>query len=279
VKDFNGKLVLITGGSSGIGLALAKKLAALGANIWILARRQEQLQAAIGGIEKARSNGDQKFGVISADVTDMKSLNTELDNFRQKVGVPDLLVNSAGYSHPATFGESAIDEFHKQMDVNYFGTVYGIRAILPGMVERGSGYIVNVSSIAAFLSIYGFTAYSASKFAVLGLTDGLRSEVKHLGIKISLVVPPDTDTPMLAKENEIKPEITKIVSETGSLVTPEVVADAIIKGIKRERALIMMGFENSFLYHLGNFLGSKKRHVLDYLVNQARRKIEKGKAK
>lgn len=279
MKDFNGKLVLITGGSSGIGLALAKKLSALGADIWILARRLEQLQAAKDEMEKARSNGDQKFGIISADVANLDELNGELEKFQQEVGVPHLLINSAGYAHPGTFEELAIDVFHQQMNVNYFGTVYVTRAVLPGMIERGSGYIVNVSSMAALFSIYGFTAYSASKFAVHGLTDGLRSEVKHLGIKVSHVIPPDTDTPGLAKENEIKPEITKLVSETAGLASPEAVADSIIKGIKRERYLIMMGFENTLLYHLGNLLGSKKRHILDFLINQARGKIEKGKTK
>ena len=91
------------------------------------------------------------------------------------------------------------------MDLNYFGTVNMVKALLPAMLERGSGHIVNISSVAAFLGVFGYSAYGASKYAVRGFSDVLRAEVKPLGVRVSVVFPPDMDTPGLANENKTKP--------------------------------------------------------------------------
>jgi 3-dehydrosphinganine reductase len=269
VKNFENKLVLITGGSMGIGLALAKQFSKMGANVWILSRHQENLDNALKLIEAERINSSQVFGSIAADVSDHEQLSQEIKNFHKKAGTPNILINCAGYSYPETFLNIPLEVFRQQMEINYFGTINSIYAILPFMLARGSGHIVNISSMGGYLSFYGFSAYSASKFAVRGFSDALRSELKLKGIHVSVVFPPDTDTPGLQKENEIKPQITRDVSGAGSLASPESVAREIIQGIQHNRYLILPGLENKFFYHLMNVLGGWTYPIIDILVGRA----------
>jgi 3-dehydrosphinganine reductase len=269
VTDFNNKLVLITGGSEGIGLALAKQFFSLGANVWILSRHPEKLEKALDLIGSERVSESQKFGSITADVTNHEQINLELTKFLKEVGTPHYLINCAGYSYPETFLNIPLEVFHRQMDVNYFGTVDCIYSVLPAMRKRGSGYIVNVSSMGGYVSFYGFSAYSASKYAVRGFSDALRSELKLSGIRVSVVFPPDTDTPGLRKENEIKPQITKDVSGTASVASPDHVAKEIIRGIEHNRYMILPGLDNKFLFHLSNLLGSWTYPAIDFLVGRA----------
>jgi len=279
MKDFNNKLVLITGGSSGIGLALAKKLAALGANVYILARSADKLQIALAEITASAQNPAQTLGALQADVAQRKQVEEVLRQFAGEHGAPDLLVNSAGYSYPQTFLETPAEMFSDQMDVNYFGTVNVIRAILPGMLARKSGYIVNICSLAGLFSFYGYTSYSGSKYAVRGFTDGLRSELIHSGVRIALCYPPDTDTPGMAVENLTKPEVTRIASSVGTLEPPEKVADAIIKGIRRNKYKIMIGFTNRALYRVVHLLDSHAGLLIDAIVNSAIKQVQKNSLK
>ena len=275
MKNFKNKLAVITGGSSGIGLALAKQLAAQGMNVWILARREEVLINAIEEIRREKVSEDQKFGYQVLDVADAIAVQKEMGVFQNEVGVPDLLVNSAGVTFPGEFEKIEIPVFHNMMDVNYFGTVHMVHALVDGMAARGSGHIVNVSSVAGFLAIYGYTAYSGAKFAVRGFSDALRSELKLKGLQVSVAFPPDTDTPMLAYENEFKPPITREVAGTAGLMAPEDVARSILKGIEKNKYLIITGFESKLLFSLNNLLGSLVYPILDIMIAQAKKKIEK----
>ena len=275
MKNFKNKLAVITGGSSGIGLALAKQLAAQGMNVWILARREEVLINAIEEIRREKVSEDQKFGYQVLDVADAIAVQKEMGVFQNEVGVPDLLVNSAGVTFPGEFEKIEIPVFHNMMDVNYFGTVHMVHALVDGMAARGSGHIVNVSSVAGFLAIYGYTAYSGAKFAVRGFSDALRSELKLKGLQVSVAFPPDTDTPMLAYENEFKPPITREVAGTAGLMAPENVARSILKGIEKNKYLIITGFESKLLFSLNNLLGRLVYPILDIMIAQAKKKIEK----
>lgn len=275
MKDFDGKLVLITGGSSGIGLALAKKMAVLGANVWILSRNPSRLEMALAQVRQSAARTGQAFGVLKCDITQPHVVDETLGRFIAEHGVPDLVVNSAGYSYPQTFLNIPPEIFADQMDVNYFGTVNIIRALLPGMLARGSGHIVNLCSTAGLLTFYGFTAYSASKFALRGFTDALRSEIRGSGVDISLCFPPDTDTPGLQTENEVKPEVTRIVSNAGGLASPEQVADSIVRGIRRNQYLILSGVMNKLIYALVGMLGKLTYPVMDAMVSSAKQQARK----
>jgi 3-dehydrosphinganine reductase len=280
IKDsWQGKTALITGGSSGIGLAVGRSLAEKGANVWLLARGVDGLNSAL---ESMKYNDSQYCGTISADVSDWDQVLAAVAQIESEIGVPDLVVNSAGVAHPGYFQDLGIEIFHWMMDVNYFGTVYICKAVVPGMVARGSGHIVNISSGAGFIGRYGYSAYGATKYAVRGFTDVLRSELKPLGIKVSIAFPPDTDTPQLDYERGFQPSETRALAGIASLISPrwenmsttlspEEVADSIMHQVERGRYMILPGFEMKLLYWLDRLLGSGIYPILDWLIVRAQR--------
>jgi 3-dehydrosphinganine reductase len=267
--DMNGKLTLVTGGSRGIGLAVSKELAARGASVWIAARDIDRLALARRQIEELRRSANQAVGTLTLDVADAAQVTSVLDAFITQSGVPDLLVNCAGVAHPGRFEELDLDIFRWMMEVNYFGTVYVTRAVIPGMIARGSGHIVNISSIAGFLGVYGYSAYGASKFAVAGLSDVLRAEMKPLGVDVSVVFPPDTDTEQLAYESEFKPAVTKALSGTAKALSPEKVARSIVEGVARRRYIITPGIEGSVFFRGQNLLGGLVYPLMDRMISRA----------
>lgn len=267
--DINGKLALVTGGSRGIGLAVAKELAARGASVWIAARDPERLALAKREIEAARRADGPKVGTLGLDVTDAARVAEVLGALVADAGVPDILVNSAGVAHPGRFEELDLDIFRWTMDVNYFGTVSVTKALVPGMIARGSGHIVNLSSIAGFLGVYGYAAYGASKFAVTGLSDVLRAEMKPLGIDVSVVFPPDTETEQLEYEARFKPAVTKALSGTAKALSPEKVARSIVDGVTHRRYLVTPGFEGSLFFRAQNLLGGFVYPLMDLMVSRA----------
>ncbi|HLA96805.1 MAG TPA: SDR family NAD(P)-dependent oxidoreductase, partial [Anaerolineales bacterium] len=142
------RVALVTGGSSGIGLALARLLAQKGSHVWLAARREDGLAAALAEVKAARQNNQQLCGAISADVSDPAQAVEAAEQVARQVGAPHLLVNSAGVARPGYFQELDLEAFRWMMEINYFGAVHMVKAVLPGMLERGSGHIVNLSSVA-----------------------------------------------------------------------------------------------------------------------------------
>jgi 3-dehydrosphinganine reductase len=246
---------------------LSKEFASLGANITILARRKDLLESSLKDIKKYAENPDQQFRCLSGDVSNFEELNHILS----KDTTPyDLLINSAGVAYPGKFVDMDPGIFKNVMDVNYLGTVYLTKLILPGMIERKDGYIVNISSLAALIGIYGYTAYAPSKYAVRGFSRCLRSEVKAHGIDVSVVLPPDTDTPQLAFEHSIIPETTKKINQSGTVMSAEKVAHIIIQGIRKKKFTIVPGFEGNLLYALAPLFG---RYFYHFAVNLAKKDL------
>jgi 3-dehydrosphinganine reductase len=263
------RLVLITGGSKGIGLATAVEFARSGASVFVLARHKDQLTSAVKSLEASRVEVGQKFGALQADVTNPAEIKKVTDKFIKEYGTPDYLVNCAGVAHPGKFEELDLATFYWMMDVNYYGTVLVTKAFINSMIKRGSGHIINVSSMGGVVGIYGYTAYSGSKYAVTGFTDVLRSEMKLHGIRVSLVLPPDTKTDQLDYETQYKPAITKWITAAGNLAKPDTVARNILKGIRKNKYIILCNFETGFLYWLIHALGRGTYRVMDFLVRLA----------
>ncbi len=280
MEYYKNKLVLITGGSSGLGLSLAIHLADQEANVWILARRQEVLEAALKQIEAHRKNPGQRFGCVRADVTNEQEISSELDRLIQEVGVPDIVFNAAGSSRPGMFVEQENEIFHQMMDLNYFGTVNVIKKVVPAMVQKHAGHIINVSSIAGFAGVLGYAAYGSSKFAVRGLSEVIRPELKEYGIRVSIVYPPGMRTPGLENENRYKPTLTKLMEENGDPIEdPDTVAKVVLKDVARGKFNIRPNFTTRFYYFLYGFVGMTL-NLLDPFIDSiyvapARRKLEK----
>ncbi len=267
--DFAGKLALISGGSSGIGIAVAKQLAARGTNIAILARGKTQLEQAKKEILPHLQLPNQQIILLSADVAKYSQLATVVTEFMTEVGIPDFLINSAGVVFPGKFINLSIDQFEQMINVNYLGTVYLCKLVIPEMIKSHRGYVVNISSAGALFPAYGYTGYAGSKYAVRGFTDLLRQEMRLLGINVSIVYPPDTNTPQLRNEIPNRPAITQALAETNGVLEPEVVARTILRGMERNRYVILPGTEVKILSRVGYLLGDAIHWVIDLLINMS----------
>jgi 3-dehydrosphinganine reductase len=231
VRDyFSGKGVVVTGGSSGIGLAFAQIIAAYGAEVTLVARRRNLLDEAKAAIAAATPNA--VVHTIELDVSReehvARAMRAHLDAHRT-----DMLVNNAGVVMPGRFLELPTKEFRQMMDVNYFGTVYMSKVLLPHFVSNKAGHVLNVSSLAGIMGIYGYTAYAASKFALVGLSQALRAEMWPHGVRVSVCLPPDTDTPQLAFENQYKPAETKAIAGTVKTLSADQVAASMAEGMAK----------------------------------------------
>ena len=264
-----GKTILITGGSSGIGLALAQRLAQQGAKIALVARRESLLQQALASLE-----GEGHY-IYACDVADWQAVQQMAETVNAEMGTPDWIINSAGITHPGYFWELPIEKFYQLMEVNYYGTVHVCKAFAPDMMARRSGRIVNISSVAGFVGVFGYSAYGPSKFAVWGFTDILRVELQPYGVRMHIVFPPDTDTPQLHYEMPLKPPETRILAETGGLLTAEQVAKETLRLIQRGKYVILPGSDPKWMWKAVHLLGCGTYKVMDFLVARARRKARR----
>ena len=221
-----GKVVMITGGSSGIGLAAAKKIIEAGATVIIVARDPEKLAAAHAEIEACAKSGGKVF-TYSADVGDEKACAEFAAIVNEKHGGVDILVNNAGRSIRRAI-ENSSDRFHdfeRTMHVNYFGALRVTLAFLPGMTKKRKGQVINISSIGVLTNAPRFSAYVASKAALDAFTRCAASEYADTGVKFTTINMPLVKTPMIAP--------TKIYNNVPTL-TPEQAADMIIEAIVYE---------------------------------------------
>lgn len=228
---YESKHAVVTGGSSGIGLALAEEYLRNGCNVTIVARDKKKLKAALQSLQDVCLSLSSKVAVMAAsiDVTSSsEEFSSGLKDAMKKFGAVDVLVNCAGSSVAAAFDDLAEGDFEKMLRLNVLGSVYPTRAVLAGMKDRGEGRIVFVASQVAHVAIHGYTAYAASKWALRGLAEALQMEVKPFNIFVSVAYPPDTDTPGYALEMQSKPQITKKISESGQVFNPKVVAKDIV---------------------------------------------------
>jgi 3-dehydrosphinganine reductase len=277
MKSFDGKNVLITGGSSGIGLALAKLLVKEGANVWLLGRDDQKLAAACEEVLLSRRESSQTVQTIQADVADKAGLDQALAEMLTQIGAPDLLINSAGITHPGLFEQMDLSHHRDNMEINYFGSLYSTMAVVPGMIQRKTGHIVNISSLVGIHGLYGYSAYAPSKFALRGLSDVIRYELKPYGIDVSVVFPSDTITPQLEYENKHKPPVLKALSESNTKpVSAESVAEKTLSAVKKGKYMILPTSDGVTWFIAYCLLpGNIMYRMVDFLMVQARKKAGK----
>ena len=156
------------------------------------------------------------------------------------------------------------------LEVNYLGMVRVARAVLPGMRRAGAGHIVNVSSMLGFMGCYGYSAYAASKYAIAGFTECLRQELLPEGIRVSICYPPTTDTPGLAKENEVKPPETAAIEGSSRTFTADEVAASLLAGVARGRFEILVGLDSALVWRLHRFAPWLLRWATDRILRKHR---------
>lgn len=261
-----GRHAVVTGGSSGIGLATARQLAARGMTVSLLARREELLRLAADDL---RADG-ASVHTAAVDVSDQRSVAEAVARLEGVAGPCDVLVTAAGQARPGHFLDLDDEVFRTMMEVDYFGTLHAVRAVVPGMVERGRGSVVAVASGAALLGVFGYSAYGPAKFAVRGLMETLRSELRPHGVHVACAFPSDVDTPQLAEENQHKPAETAAISGRVRPVQPEVVATAILQAVESDRFAVYSDRGTRLLSGLGPMLAPAVRRFVDRTVRSAR---------
>jgi 3-dehydrosphinganine reductase len=278
-----GSHAIVTGGSSGIGLATARLLAEAGARVSLVARDEARLDEAAREVSTARSAKSQSatsrstgetagmVGVASADVRDGDAVREAIARLTEGLGPCDILVAAAGTAHPGYFEQLDESVFRDQMEVDYFGTLHAIRAVVPSMIERQHGHLVLVGSTAALIGVFGYSAYAPAKYAVRGLAETLRVELAPHGIVVACVYPPDTKTPGLDHENELKPPETVRISESIKPREAVTVARAIVRGIERDRLIITADVQTAALTRAAGLLGPYVRRTMDRTVRKVRR--------
>ncbi|MCB9681454.1 MAG: SDR family oxidoreductase [Alphaproteobacteria bacterium] len=258
--DLAGKKVVIAGGSSGIGKAAARQLVAQGCDVALLARDADRLEAARVEIAKA---GSGKVVAVSVDVTDPDSVTAGAAAVVEALGGVDVLIANQGFARCAPVWEADLDAFQAIMDTNYFGHVRLVKAFVPHLIAQKHGAVCLVTSMLGFMSFYGYGAYAASKFAIVGFAESLRQELLPFGVQVNVFYPPTTDTPGLAEENESKPPLTWAIEGTSRKFTADQVAATMLAGITKNRFVQLIGVDSWAIYYLSRWAPWLVRFVID----------------
>ncbi|WP_017547718.1 3-ketoacyl-ACP reductase [Salinicoccus carnicancri] len=218
MQNIKGKNAVITGGTRGIGLATAHALANEGVNVAIIGRNRETLDNAVEEL------GKYSVQVIGAngDVSSREEVGSMIASINETFPTIDILINNAGIMGHTPFLESSEDEFRKMMDVNVFGPYYTMQSVLPQMTAQKKGDVINISSMSGLKGTPGSSLYSATKFAVIGMTEGIMQEMRKHNIRVSYLTPSAVLTDLIGEAK----------LEEDSMTHAEDIADIIVSQLK-----------------------------------------------
>jgi 3-dehydrosphinganine reductase len=266
--SFRGRHALVTGGSSGIGRALALALVRQGAHVAILARGYERLAAVQRELEQVARPG-QRVTAAVADVADAEETQRAVASCAAALGGLDLLVNDAGIALARRASDTSLADYRRVLEVDFLGAVHVSQAAMPHLLAAGSAALVNVSSLVALLPIAGYAAYAPAKAALTAWSEVMRQELAPRSIRVTVVFPPDTDTPQLAEENREKPPETRALAGGAGLLSAEAVADSILRGVARGKATIVPGASARVVATLARLFPRFVRRVIDRELSRA----------
>lgn len=221
MSSINGKTALITGAGRGIGRAIAIALAKEGINLGLIGLNMSNLEKVAAELAQF----DVKISAATADVTDLESVTHAVEHIKSDLGPIDILINNAGIAKFGGFLDLSPEEWEKIIQVNLMGVYNVTRAVLPGMIERKSGDIINISSSAGQKGAPVTSAYSASKFAVLGLTESLMLEVRKHNIRVTALTPSTVVTDLAIDTNLVS-------GNEENVMHPEDLAELIVASLK-----------------------------------------------
>jgi hypothetical protein len=255
------KVVVITGASSGIGAASCIQFAKKGSNLVLVARRKNKLEE----LQKSLTKYNVKTILCECDVSKKSQVQKMSIEVFDTFGKIDVLVNNAGFAIYGTVSELTIEEIEAQMATNYFGMVYCIKHFLPKMLEQNSGHIVNVASVAASFGLPGIASYCASKFAMLGFSEGLKHELHGTGVGVTVVSPI-----MVRTDFFDHPSFEKMPKYSPTTLSAETVAKAVISAASSSRLEIIVPAvvrgavwaKHTFPYVVNPIMGSAFRRQL-----------------
>lgn len=214
--QLRGRTALVTGASRGIGRRVAERLAEAGADVWIAARSEDALA------ELAAQVGAK---VLPMDLSDDASVWGAVDLLREQAEVPHIIVNAAGVFSMEPFASETVNAFDLNVDVNLRGAFLLVRAILPDLLERGNGLVMNVGSVAGRRAFGGNAAYSASKYGLRGLHEVLLEELRGTGVRATLLEPAATDTSIW---DPMDPDSDPHLPDRSAMLDPDDVAEAVL---------------------------------------------------
>jgi short-subunit dehydrogenase len=246
--------VIVTGGSSGIGLEVARLYAGRGARLTLISRDAARLEKARAELLSAGPISNADIRIAPVDVCQDGDLAAAIAAAEVVLGSCDVLVTSAGVVEPGMFETLSSEAFAEQVTINLIGTANAVRAVYRGMKSRGEGRIMIVSSGAALIGIYGYAAYCASKSALTGFAEALGMEAVGSGVVISICYPPDTTTPQLERELLTRPREAKIVIGAALPWTAKVVAERIVRAVDLGRPRLYFGFSITALGFFGSMI-------------------------
>lgn len=265
---YRNKNILITGSSKGIGKAIAEKLAMRGANLFLVARDDGALIETQQNILSCYPN--IICNIYSADVSDHYKVKEAVRNMIDSMGSIHGLINNAGCLYSHYFEQTPIEVFQKLMSVNFMGSVYFTKEVMP-FLQPGS-FVSFTSSIVGYMGIFGYSGYSASKFALNGFAETLRQEFMSKQIQVSVLCPPDTETPGLKEEDKYKPRETRLLSKQANLMKPEEVAEKFLSKLSKGEFLINVNIESIILYRLHNWAPGFVQKCICWLIKNNQRR-------
>ena len=271
---FQNTFSIICGGSKGIGRATARRIVQQGGNICIIARSPTPLQETQQTLLAEKPFEDQWIESIAADATDNDRLRPLLEELIARRGTPDYLINVVGYARPQYIDDLSLDDFRQLMETNYFGQLVPTLIVLPHMQQARKGHVAFTASILGFMGLIGHAAYTPTKYALFGLAECLRHELKPYGISFSVLFPPDTDTPGFALENQSKPPESAIIASTAKLLTSEKVAGIFVDGLLRRKFEILPG-DAGWIRLVMRLSPTLARWIIDRDLRKARHKLGK----
>ncbi|MBJ7348715.1 MAG: SDR family NAD(P)-dependent oxidoreductase [Thermoleophilaceae bacterium] len=265
MNAFLNKNIAITGGSSGLGLALAAALVQRGAQVTLIARDPTRLAAARSQLLESKPAASVE--TIAIDITDRAQTAAAFGS----IGSLDILINSAGILNEGRFDLQPEDEFEAVIQTNLLGTVNTTRAALP-LLKASDGRLVNIASLAGLMGVYGYTAYSASKHALVGFTESLRFELEQDGVTVHLVCPSEFDSPMVDALDRTRSPENRAHVLTLPKVEVEKIVSATLRGVERNQFFIVPGARARAAAFGGRLAPGITRRVGDRVVAKARRK-------